>query len=191
MIYFIRAGKSGNIKIGYTGGTVKHRRGDLQPGNSTRLLILGVMDGDRSRETQLHRQFNSLHVRGDWFRAGQELRDFIRRHARPVPDNVERFGEKTPPLAYLLLAELEPRLVSLWQHVLGLCDIGRKDPHFCANACWYGEGIRVGIEPFLTPLVGSLRRNGPVELQTDKAFMAAAQALWDLVPDCKDCGCGR
>lgn len=66
-IYFIQAGDAnGPIKI----GIAKHpegRRRELQVGSHVPLTIVRLIDGNREDERALHRLFESLWLRGEWF----------------------------------------------------------------------------------------------------------------------------
>jgi hypothetical protein len=55
-------------------------------------------------------------------------------------------------------------------------------PSFCANDIWYDE-----IKPVLVKLVGWSARNPA--LRTTEAYDVAYQYLYNLLPDCRDCGC--
>ncbi len=67
MIYFIQAGDSGPIKIGYTARDPATRRSELQSNCPLILTLLGYVLGDESKEAQLHEQFVRHHIHGDWF----------------------------------------------------------------------------------------------------------------------------
>lgn len=77
MIYFIRSGKKGPIKIGYTDGDADQRLASLQPGNPFELNLLGCISGDMEREKLIHQKFEAYRVRGEWFRATSELLSLI------------------------------------------------------------------------------------------------------------------
>lgn len=66
MIYFIkRLDSDGDIKIGYT-ERIDKRFSQLQVGNSKKLQLLFVMEGDINTEKHLHKIFKQYHIRGDW-----------------------------------------------------------------------------------------------------------------------------
>ena len=77
MIYFVRVGKSGPIKIGYSENNIESRIKDLQIGSPEALILMGVMEGDKAKEREMHEKFKDLHIRGEWFRPGVDLRQFI------------------------------------------------------------------------------------------------------------------
>jgi hypothetical protein len=77
MIYFIRAGEAGAIKIGYTKSDANRRLYELQTSHPEPLRILGIMGGDCEAERSLHRRFAKDHLRGEWFNPSPELLNFI------------------------------------------------------------------------------------------------------------------
>lgn len=77
MIYFVQAGKGGDVKIGYTENDINKRFADLQSANSKQLVLLATLDGNRNTERALHRQFKNDRVRGEWYRFSNALRDFL------------------------------------------------------------------------------------------------------------------
>ncbi len=76
-VYFIRAGESGPIKIGSTVNMAK-RLEMLQVGHHRSLKCILKLAGGEDLERKLHGRFRHLHIRGEWFRAGPDLREFIR-----------------------------------------------------------------------------------------------------------------
>jgi hypothetical protein len=101
VIYFAQAECGGPIKIGYA-DAVGERVADLQIAMPQRLVVLGVMDGTRSTENEMHRRLHHIRVRGEWFQDCHELRRLIAEYARPFdlpeprlatrkwPDEMER-----------------------------------------------------------------------------------------------------
>lgn len=78
MIYFIHSPIQNKVKIGKaTKGKLHSRLMGIQIGNPDELVVLGVMDGGRKEERQLHLLFRHLHVRGEWFKYEAELKEFI------------------------------------------------------------------------------------------------------------------
>ncbi len=72
--YFIQRQDGGPIKIGITDNIAKRLIG-LQCGSPVALVCLGFIAGDREKE--LHGQFQSLRLSGEWFQPERELLDFI------------------------------------------------------------------------------------------------------------------
>jgi hypothetical protein len=77
VIYFVRAGKRGCIKIGYTDKPIARRIALLQTACPMKLYLLLVVQGSATTEGRLHRRFASLHRRGEWFYPGRKLLDYI------------------------------------------------------------------------------------------------------------------
>lgn len=67
MIYMIRAGDDGPIKIGFTASNIKKRLSGLQTSHSQRLSIFRLFEGDKADEKRLHTMFADLRRAGEWF----------------------------------------------------------------------------------------------------------------------------
>jgi hypothetical protein len=91
VVYFIRAGDA--IKIGYTTNLAARKRA-LETASAVSLELLGAISGDRSEEARLHREWQHLHIRGEWFHADEELLRCIREQVNGdvshEPDPCER-----------------------------------------------------------------------------------------------------
>lgn len=74
----------GPIKIGIA-QDVERRIANLQSCSPYRLKLVLEIGGGESRESLLHRQFEDLRMRGEWFRAEQALIDFIN---ESIPEGV-------------------------------------------------------------------------------------------------------
>lgn len=69
-IYFIRSGKYGPVKIGWTDSGVESRLAALQCGNPEELTICKVIENKSiTDERELHRKFSAFRIRGEWFSA--------------------------------------------------------------------------------------------------------------------------
>lgn len=78
VVYFIRSGEDGPIKIGLSStNKVEQRVGELQVGSASRLRLIGFVSGDRDSEQFLHRCFAALGIGGEWFRADPSLLAFV------------------------------------------------------------------------------------------------------------------
>lgn len=84
-VYFVQAGEGGPIKIGFTAGDVRRRIAELRTGCPYPLIPLGTIDGNESRERELHRQFRSERIGREWFAPCLELMALIA-NANPVSD---------------------------------------------------------------------------------------------------------
>lgn len=69
MIYFVRAGGTDFVKIGYTAdqASLKIRLLALQTGQPWRLEVLRVIEGDQHMEWALHQMFAEHRCSGEWF----------------------------------------------------------------------------------------------------------------------------
>ncbi len=84
------------------------------------------------------------------------------------------------------LVAREPRLADLRVAAERVRDV---DASFCANAVWYGYGGHLGLKPRLLRLVGWGAQNRDPVLRSCDAYDVAYQTLYDLLPDCRGCGC--
>jgi hypothetical protein len=73
-VYFVRT--SDFIKIGFT-TNLPQRLESLPFGTPHEVTLLHDMPGSFDFEVDMHRKFKHLRVKGEWFRAEQELLDFI------------------------------------------------------------------------------------------------------------------
>jgi len=64
------------VKIG-TSTDLRQRLGQLQFLTRSRVRLLATTPGSFSREREIHRQFASARVHGEWFRPTPELLAFI------------------------------------------------------------------------------------------------------------------
>jgi len=81
LVYFITASNKDNIKIGCA-SCPEDRLDYLQTGSPVRLKLLGVMEGGRKKERELHNQFAHLRQHGEWFERSESLLNFIKANAR-------------------------------------------------------------------------------------------------------------
>lgn len=72
MIYFLRAGPDGPVKIGQT-VNLKSRIASLQTGHHTALITWRVFEGSDQEEAQLHAKFRASHIRGEWFHYNDQM----------------------------------------------------------------------------------------------------------------------
>ena len=66
MIYIIRAGKDGPVKIGTATDATK-RINSLKGASYLRLHVVRLIEGGRREEQALHREFRHLRIKGEWF----------------------------------------------------------------------------------------------------------------------------
>jgi len=72
MIYFIRAGVDGPVKIGWS-TDIPGRMSALQTGQPFKVNLLRVLDAPRWAEQWLHRNFDGLRLEGEWFSFSEEM----------------------------------------------------------------------------------------------------------------------
>src|SRR5437660_918416 len=77
LAYFIQAGNSGPIKIGWTSGDPIRRLMIFQVGNAEELRLIGRMAGVLDDEGELHARFKRERLRGEWFSPTPALLEFI------------------------------------------------------------------------------------------------------------------
>jgi Meiotically Up-regulated Gene 113 (MUG113) protein len=76
-IYFVRAGKDGPVKIGFTYGDPVLRVSDLQIGNHLPLILLKSIPGTLADEAAFHRRFARQNLRGEWFDVEGSFYNFL------------------------------------------------------------------------------------------------------------------
>ncbi len=80
MVYFIRLPNSG-IKIGFT-RSLKQRLQALLAEYGPPIDVLGIIDGGRAKEREMHERFAAYRIEGiERFRESSEMIDFIRSEA--------------------------------------------------------------------------------------------------------------
>lgn len=77
-VYFIQSGAGGPIKIGFSDDPGR-RLAQLQTGHSGPLALMGWIQGDVSRERELHARFRADRIRedGEWFRPSEALLAYV------------------------------------------------------------------------------------------------------------------
>ena len=74
LVYFVRCGLQGPIKIGLAkDGNIARRLCSLQSGNHEPLHVIAYTPGDRTTERDLHRRFRPSRVINEWFEPTEEL----------------------------------------------------------------------------------------------------------------------
>jgi hypothetical protein len=81
-VYFIQVGEDGPIKIGRAKGSPLTRLDALQVGIPFDLRLVAIIPHvSHHLELDLHRRFDHLRIRGEWFKPEPELLDYIRENA--------------------------------------------------------------------------------------------------------------
>lgn len=86
LIYFVRSGDDGPIKIGHTSTGVGRRVSTLQTGNPLKMTLLAVEPGTRTRERELHDMFADAEMPGEWFKPTKALLMYIAA-LPPIPED--------------------------------------------------------------------------------------------------------
>lgn len=81
MVYFIQDCSNFHIKIG-TAADPSARLSALASGNPCGLVLLAEIEGERTRERQLHEQFKAHRQQGEWFWPHPDIIQFILEHVR-------------------------------------------------------------------------------------------------------------
>ena len=73
MIYFIRAGSRGPIKIGFA-SDVAARMASLQTASPVPLVLIGAIPGGLKLEKQIHAEVAEARLTGEWFKPTVDVR---------------------------------------------------------------------------------------------------------------------
>jgi len=91
-VYFAQCnGSDGPIKIGIARSVPERLRG-LQQSNPYPIAALGVMDGGRELEADLHSRFAATRITGEWFSCSHDLVAFIAVNAVPLESVLTPWG---------------------------------------------------------------------------------------------------
>ena len=75
MIYFIQS--LDKIKIGYTSNNVMERKRGMETGNPHGMIVIGLVDGDKTHEHKIHSALDEYCAFGEWFFDCNEVRKYI------------------------------------------------------------------------------------------------------------------
>ena len=101
-VYFAQS-ESGQVKIGYTAGSLKSRAASLQTGSPHKIEMKAAIYGaGHSVERSLHQMFSVDRMKGEWFKASPELEKIIKDHPikeeqNPLPCRCELCQKITLP----------------------------------------------------------------------------------------------
>ena len=76
LVYFIRCGKNGPIKIGFT-RNIDRRLAQISVYAPEPPECIGFFNGKEEDEAQLHKNFSALRMNGEWFRPDPVLLEFV------------------------------------------------------------------------------------------------------------------
>lgn len=77
MIYIIKIKDFEIVKIGYTNSKDNRRFTTIQACIPFELQPLLLIEGDKSNEKELLKEFKHLNIRGEWFKYEKEIKDYI------------------------------------------------------------------------------------------------------------------
>lgn len=92
-VYFFKNEETGLIKIGESSNYIE-RVECLSSQNKTTLFLLGVMDGDYSMESAIHKRFSHLRSSGEWFVDHESIRKFIAEYCYMPPSFLVKVQRK-------------------------------------------------------------------------------------------------
>lgn len=104
-VYFIQSGGSRAIKIGVSWNPAR-RLSDLQAGHHEKLFLIAEVPGDVTMERELHKEFASTRMSGEWFSCTDELLSRI-----DYLVNMER-GDEESREAHRVPSTEEPRILA-------------------------------------------------------------------------------
>jgi hypothetical protein len=93
MIYFIQRVSDSAVKIGCS-TNIDQRLWALVTEHKVKMSVLGVMEGDRVTEREMHTLFRNSWLRGEWFNPTDDLLDFIDKNTSAHERQPQR-GRKT------------------------------------------------------------------------------------------------
>jgi hypothetical protein len=91
VIYFIACADASAVKIGITTQTYHAspesaafaRLGQAQVNCPLQLDLVGLCDGGRYEEAEIHQRFSEFRIRGEWFRLVGPVAEFVGRFMKP------------------------------------------------------------------------------------------------------------
>lgn len=87
VIYFVRNGFDGEIKIGVT-TNLKKRLETIQIYCPNEAVLLATLNGDSKKERELHALFSDFRKRGEWFFPSNKLLNYIRTYANITSEHL-------------------------------------------------------------------------------------------------------
>jgi hypothetical protein len=182
---------------------VRNRVKQLQTGSSRKLnplVSVELPDGAYEVEEWCKKALKDKNVIGEWFRCSQlEAVQIVIAGASPYlgatwtyyTDNAKHLLRKElrkldakEPTTFWDLCRIEPALLDLHAEATLLHDLCSTDFRFCANDHWYGDLCRK-----LEGIIGWHRPEYHELLSSCAAFEMCVQAIFDALPDCRNCEC--
>ena len=86
-VYFIQEEETGRIKIGFSENPFQRLK-ELQTGNSSKMTLIGQIEGGADEENNIHREFAEERIRenGEWFRPSERLTNYIKQRIEKSVD---------------------------------------------------------------------------------------------------------
>ena len=88
MIYLIACNQNNTCKIGYT-NNVEKRLASLQTANAFLLTLDFIMEGDISKERELHELFNKHRLMREWFHYHDEIKEYFIQHGTMIEQQIK------------------------------------------------------------------------------------------------------
>lgn len=145
-LYFIRMGKSGPVKIGFSKNPNK-RLESLQISSPERLIIIRVVEGTMWGERAAHRAFQKYRLHGEWFRFRPEMLSWMppaihhRKPAEVVSPVQSNECDDDPEEWEQYEGVGGPMPLGIWR-----TDIAKWSPHECALVLGITEKKLFAIE---------------------------------------------
>ena len=104
-VYFIRAGESGPVKIGYA-TNVAQRLVKMQSDAADDLFVIGVdAAGSKETEREYHARFATEKIRGEWFSPSAQILETAAQLGVPAPEVKRRKWETVNGVVARFLAK--------------------------------------------------------------------------------------
>ena len=100
MIYFIITEDRKFVKIGFTKKNLKNRINAIQTGCPLKIKCSLLLEGDKTKETELHIKFNSFKSYGEWFYLTEEIEEFIKDNEHLDLKDIRKTNKPGKPSKY-------------------------------------------------------------------------------------------
>lgn len=94
LVYFIRNGHKGAVKIGVT-ANLSGRLSALSHPMMKELKLLGTIEGGYGAEKEMHKRFAEYRIKGEWFKFEGKLKEFVESLGKPDPAHKKSKRRKT------------------------------------------------------------------------------------------------
>jgi Meiotically up-regulated gene 113 len=140
-IYCVRCLETGRIKIGFSQDPIR-RVSSIQVASPTELTIEWIIDGSLDLEAQIHKDFCSYRVRGEWFHPDTlPLIDHIKYQSvfenseKPEESPLTGFDSLHPAIQNLMIEQLAEKqgFESVHEMLVNIVDRATSSPRSAAN----------------------------------------------------------